>query len=289
MLSKALSPAILALILLADPGQAQSLARLGGPANLPPADFAGQQFVDARGCLFMRAGFGTNVTWVPRVDAGHTPICGYPPTFDPATLRAVEAAMAPDPEARAPDLAQAAPALAQSVARPAGGFWAALFGPAPRPAATPAATPLALATVPKPPKGYRLAWRDDRLNPQRGIGTPEGQAQQDLVWTRDIPAQLVPPQAAQPAGRVTVSTMSAPEAGIQALVQVGSFADPANASRAAAGLAALGLPVTSTQITQKGRLLTVVYAGPFAASAAAQAGLAAARQAGFTDAVLRMN
>ncbi len=413
MLSKVLRQAMLASVLLASAASAQSLAQLGGPANMPPAGFDGQQFVDARGCLFMRAGFGANVTWVPRVDRNHRPLCGFPPSFGQAVIAAVEAAMAPDPEAKAAPVQPAAPARVAAVApeapapqvaapRQQGGFWAALFGPAPRPAAQPApaqpvepvqvAAPVAppapqLATaplgaeatriqcftsapklervllrtggtalvctrgdgtltgwrpprfpqgaavgaalgqpalsdgvlagatvlgapttsnaqtaaanaVPTPPKGYRLAWTDDRLNPLRAQGTAQGQAQQDQVWTRDVPAVLVAqapaaPAARQPAAQVTVSTMSAPatepapQASAALYVQVGSFGLPENAEGAKARLRALGLPVSTSQITRKGKALQVVYAGPFTGAAAAQQALAAARGAGFTDAILR--
>lgn len=41
------------------------------------------------------------------------------------------------------------------------------------------------------PKGYRLAWTDDRLNPYRGVGTPRGEAAMRLIWTDDVPRRLV--------------------------------------------------------------------------------------------------
>ncbi len=151
--------------------------------------------------------------------------------------------------------------------------------------------------VPTPPKGYKLAWSDDRLNPLRGVGTAQGQAQQDQVWTRTVPAALVAeqPQARAaatraPATTVTVSTMSAPQAPVatsRAYVQVGTFGLPSNADGAKARLAALGFPVSTSKITRQGKLLQIVYAGPFGSSADAQAALATARKAGFGDAILR--
>ena len=67
-------------------------------------------------------------------------------------------------------------------------------------------------------------------------------------------------------------------------MQVGSFGLPSNAEGAANRLAALGLPVATGHITRGGKALQIVYAGPFATDAEAQAALAAVRGAGFGDA-----
>ncbi|NHB76081.1 SPOR domain-containing protein [Rhodobacter calidifons] len=66
-----------ALVGLVAPAVARDLIR---PAELPPADYAGQQYVDSRGCLFVRAGSGTKVVWVPRVSRKGEPDCDNPPS-----------------------------------------------------------------------------------------------------------------------------------------------------------------------------------------------------------------
>jgi hypothetical protein len=50
------------------------------PAELPPADYAGLQYVDSKGCMFARAGNGTEVLWIPRVSRQGVPVCGNPPS-----------------------------------------------------------------------------------------------------------------------------------------------------------------------------------------------------------------
>ena len=59
---------------------AQGLRTKGAPAEFPPASFTGKQYVDSRGCVYIRAGLDGYVTWVPRVDRTRKHICGQQPT-----------------------------------------------------------------------------------------------------------------------------------------------------------------------------------------------------------------
>jgi cell division septation protein DedD len=163
-----------------------------------------------------------------------------------------------------------------------------------------AAAANAVEEMPAIPAGYKAAWDDGRLNPQRGIGTAEGQMAQDQIWTRKVPAQLVADvakkKARRKAGRVTVSSMNEAAAPAPAprvakaggsYVQVGTFGVAANAAGAAQRLQALGLPVAKSKLHRGGKDLQIVMAGPFGSAAEAQAALGMARQAGFSDAILR--
>ena len=54
---------------------AQTLRTDSGPAELPPASFRGKQYVDSKGCVYIRAGSGTRITWVPRVNRKRQVYC----------------------------------------------------------------------------------------------------------------------------------------------------------------------------------------------------------------------
>ena len=364
--------------------QAQSVADLGGPSNLPPAGFKGQQFVDNRGCVFLKAGYGGQTTWVPRVSRDRKALCGYPPTFGARPV--IEMAEETAPAAPAP-LAKPAPAAVVAAApvvvapaakpvvvatvtapapyvdsAPRGTYEAVASGPGPgkigcytsapvaervklrgggtavvctrgdggmtgwRPPIYPRSAGVGAAlsegpdvvasrgttgssgyvetyaaardAVPVPPPGYELAWKDDRLNPNRGKGTAEGWATQDQVWTRKVPAKLV---ADQPVAKgkkavITYSTKNAPtapapkpsaKAAGAVYVQVGTFGVKSNADGASSRLRGAGLPTARANITSKGKTMQIVLAGPFASGAEAQAALAVARGAGFGDAFIR--
>jgi cell division septation protein DedD len=160
------------------------------------------------------------------------------------------------------------------------------------------------------PRGYRLAWKDDRLNPHRGPRSAQGNQQMFAIWNDRVPQDLRdeaprrgvaavsakaptvarPARASQPAARTSAATPArapAPAAAGGRLIQVGSYADPGNARRAVARLQSLGLPVQVGAGRIGGKPVQVVRAGPFADAGAAQAALRAARAAGYRDAFLR--
>lgn len=423
MLAKYLSGAILAAVMGVASVQAQSVGDIGGPSNLPPSGWNGQQFVDNRGCVFLKAGNGGQTMWVPRVSRDHKAMCGFPPSF--GAKPKIEVASDAEAEGNSPTvMAAAAPVVVpEVVAKPAPVVVAAKprvasvpvesYVPAPvtelvpvvvRPApyadaaprgsyeraasggsagkigcysSAPVAERVKLrnggtavvctrgdgtmtgwrppiypdgarvgASLSDPvlagdagtrsgsrratsgdngyvqtyadasdaaravPKGYKLAWNDDRLNPNRGKGTLAGWQDQNEVWTLKVPATLVADEPApqrkkkvvyvQRSTGVVISTKSEPTAVVKpkvqakvkatkggAYIQVGTFGVPANAEGAAARLSGLGLPVARGKITSSGKPMTIVLAGPFGSAADAQAALAMARGAGFGDAFIR--
>ncbi len=61
-------------------GGTGALAEPLRPAELPPAGYAGLQYVDSKGCMFARAGNGSEVLWIPRVSRQGVAACGNPPS-----------------------------------------------------------------------------------------------------------------------------------------------------------------------------------------------------------------
>lgn len=67
---------VFSLLLVASPAAAEPTR----PAELPPSDYAGQQYVDSKGCMFVRAGRPGEVVWIPRVTREGKPLCDNPPS-----------------------------------------------------------------------------------------------------------------------------------------------------------------------------------------------------------------
>ena len=93
---------ILALV-IALPGLARAELR---PAENPPAGYAGMQYVDSKGCAFLRAGTDGAPLWVPRVSRGGVQLCNFPPSGKRVPIASADgtaATVAPDdPPAPAP-------------------------------------------------------------------------------------------------------------------------------------------------------------------------------------------
>ena len=90
--------ALCATVLVGSFAGAQSLRAVSGPSELPPPGFKSDQYVDSRGCVFIRAGFGGVDTWVPRVGNNRKPVCGQKASVAaavPAPAPAVAAPSAP--------------------------------------------------------------------------------------------------------------------------------------------------------------------------------------------------
>jgi cell division septation protein DedD len=118
---------VLGIVLgLAHPAWARDPLR---PAELPPADFAGQQYVDSKGCMFVRAGTEAGTLWIPRVSRKGQPICGNPPSgIRVPVAEEIGVQAVPVPEEQAPKARETAPTAGETAARDAavGGFFVAV-------------------------------------------------------------------------------------------------------------------------------------------------------------------
>lgn len=111
---------LLSVATLTGTGLANTGKAMQAPAENPPASFSGAQFVDATGCAFIRAEFGGETRWLPRLNPDRTQICGLEPSFEAKTAKAPEtlvetpAANASQPEVAAPTAIQASAAKPNS-------------------------------------------------------------------------------------------------------------------------------------------------------------------------------
>lgn len=283
-----------------------------GPAEIPPASFTSKQYVDSKGCVFVRAGVGSNVTWVPRVTRDRELVCGYAPSLSrsaPTSSVQTQSTTASKPSVNPTNTAAVATAAQSEPMRKVVRAPAPTPAPAPTVAASAQLAPKKVyqqpAVVPTPrlPKGYKPVWDDGRLNPYRGQRTAKGEASMRLVWTDTVPRRLVPETGQdgklvqahvryRAANGTTTGTKTAPTRKTSAkstgqYIQVGAFRASGSVDSTARKFNKMGLPVASRKITQNGQNLKVLYLGPFASAADLNAGLSAAHSAGFTNAFIK--
>ena len=166
---RVLAVAAIAVFVLSEGPSAQQRASGAVPAEFPPESYAGRQYVDSKGCVFIRAGVDGATTWVPRVSRSRQLICGFQPSL-PGVQRTADApaqAAQPAPAQRQAPQRQAAPVrtapqpaarTAQSAPRPQAAQPTTVVRrtmPAPQPAARPAPTvvmrPAPTRTAPQAP------------------------------------------------------------------------------------------------------------------------------------------
>jgi hypothetical protein len=171
-LDRAISGIAVALVVAAAPSG--GCAQGAEPAERPPADWASPDYVDSRGCVFIRAAFGDQTAWVPRVSADRQPVCGKTPSVARVETAPVVVAVAAPAPAPAPRRSTRAAAPAR-------------VAPIPVSSDTPPRNDM----PPGPPRGYKPAFDDGRLNPLRGERTAAGRIAMNRIWTNDVPMRLV--------------------------------------------------------------------------------------------------
>lgn len=294
---------------------AQSVDEFGIPAEFPPASYTGRQYVDSRGCVYIRAGIDGSTTWVPRVTRDRSVICGAEPTLTPTTSPAPAAPVRTAPAASGTAIAGTAAAQPMSrthvahtkrpqanppVVRDSRTLRVATretVGPntyiAPRHVVE---SQLAARDGVHVPKGYEPVWEDDRLSLTRAHQTYSGQDQSAQFWDRDVPRNLVPrresgtvtvsSQGATRTGAPTLSTRSAAAAPSHRYVEAGVFRTESKAREAARLMTQAGLPAAISPRRSGGVTYTAALAGPFATQAQLDAAFARLRTA-YPGATLR--
>ncbi|RBI87606.1 hypothetical protein DRV85_01380 [Rhodosalinus halophilus] len=188
------------LVALAVPGLAQTLDTAGPPAEFPPESYEGRQYVDSRGCVYIRAGVDGDVTWVPRVNRDREQLCGFQPTFAEAPEPTSQEPAAP----QEPEVAESTPAEAEPER------------PEPQQEATPAPTETAAAPQRTEPRAEPPAQRPARTRIQvpRRAPQPAPRATADPIETvASLPAGQAQPSQRPARSGVVAAPQAAADAG----------------------------------------------------------------------------
>lgn len=193
---------------------AQALRNAGPPAEFPPASYKGKQYVDSRGCVYIRAGIDGNVTWVPRVNRQRNLLCGFQPSLSPAQLAQartgpsagtsgapVEITLAPEDRRAAP--AAPAPVPRAAAPQPSPGPAPTVFGsPAPQTETAPAPRRTETAAAPRAAPSPGPAPTVFGSPPPKAAPAATAQARPAARKPSPAPAPTVLSGAAQPKPKV---------------------------------------------------------------------------------------
>ena len=299
---------------------AQPLTLVDGPAEIPPAGFRGTQYVDSKGCVFVRAGVNGQITWIPRVDRNRRLVCGFKPSIQSQIVTPSEPPVKETPPT--PAVGQPEPVTNSAKATAAVGHSAT---PNTTRKKVPTATKLVYAKpvrasktlCPQPPDtaqryllsdGRRVTRcslaNGDPVEYLNGLGapnlvvanTPPGKKQiknamaadagkYRVVWSK---GKLATHNRNDKVVATSVAGSSHKMGKAQPrYVQVGVFAEPANADRAISTLKAHGLRVSTAQGKRGIKPLRMILAGPFSTAEELARALQLARQSGYRDAFVR--
>ncbi|HMM08193.1 MAG TPA: SPOR domain-containing protein [Paracoccus solventivorans] len=250
------------------------------PAEPPPPDFTGRQYIDSGGCVFLR----TDAGWRARLSRDGAAICGWPPTF---AARGADAPPLPGAEPRA---AQIERLLTETIitnlhegelvagealppVRTAGDAAANEAPPAARPDADPLGIGRMIATAPDLRRQLVGPGRAEHMCQLIGAGDPLGlcgPAENQLALAPRVPVAAAGPKFVTVAPNIPPTPLAAATAPQAAL--------GATTPSAAAVTAPQVAPVATTPPVATAAAAQVVPAAatpPAAAAAAAQAAPAA--------------
>jgi hypothetical protein len=136
--------------------------------------------------------------------------------------------------------------------------------------------------LPPIPRGYARVWEDDRLNPNRAVGTAAGEAQMYAIWTDDVPMQMRP--LPDPVTTTTLRSARVFTEDPGVFVQVNVVTEPEAAVRR---LQTAGIPAKRGVLRSGAGDANIVLAGPYGDRASAEAAVGALQRMGYSGRVLR--